>query len=77
MTGSTLVVPHVAPLTDEQSRATLDLVEAAFADGMRVNDERQSHMAEPMGGAVPWIAESTEQPYLPPEPGAATEAGVT
>jgi hypothetical protein len=77
MTGSTYVVPHVAPMTDSQSQATLGLVEAAFAEGMRVSAERQSHMTEPMGSAVPMSAQPTEQPYVPPEPGDATEAGVT
>jgi hypothetical protein len=57
--------------------ASLALVQAAFADGMRVNDERQSHIAEPMGGAVPWSAQSTQQPYVGVELGAATESGVT
>ena len=76
MAGSTLVVPHVAPLTDEQSRATLALVEAAFADGMAVSGERQSHMGDPMGGAELQPAESTQQPYAPPEPGDG-QGGVT
>jgi hypothetical protein len=77
MAGSTMVHPSAPALTDEQSAATLTLVEQAFADGMRVNDERQSHWAEPMSSAVPMSAQSTEQPFVPPEPGDATGAGVT
>jgi hypothetical protein len=44
--------------------------EAAFAAGMAANSERQGHMAEPMGGAVPLAAPyPMQQPYIPPEPG--------
>jgi hypothetical protein len=77
MAGSTYVQASAPSLTDEQSQATLALVEQAFADGMRVSDERQSHMAEPMGTAVSWSAPSSEQPYVGVELGDATEAGVT
>jgi hypothetical protein len=73
MTGSTMVQASAPQLTDEQSAATLALVQAAFAEGMRVSDERQSHMAEPMGTAVPLVASGDpQQPYVSPELGGVT-----
>jgi hypothetical protein len=76
--AGTLVVPHVAPLTDEQSAATLAVVQSAFTAGYAASDERQSHIAEPMGTAVPLSGgPDSQQPFVPPEPGDGGGGGVT
>jgi hypothetical protein len=67
MTGSTMVHPSAPnPTTDPQGTAE---AAAAMAAGMRASDERQSHMLEPMGGAVVREAPSTMQPYVDDDPG--------
>jgi hypothetical protein len=78
MAGSTYVQASAPSLTDEQSRATLDLVQAAFTAGYAAADERQSHMTEPMSTAVPLVAgPDNQQPFVPPEPGDSGGGGVT
>ena len=52
-------------------------VASAQADAMAACQEYQSHMAEPMGSAVSWSAETTQQPVVLPELGDADESGVT
>lgn len=44
--------------------------QAAFADGMRQSDAMQAAgISDPMGGAVTWQAETTQQPFDYEEPG--------
>lgn len=54
-------------------------VTAAFEAGMAACQREQSAgMSDPMGGATPMDGGvPTQQPFIPPEPGEATESGVT
>ena len=43
--------------------------QAAFSEGMRQSDAQQSAVSDPMGGAVPYQAETTQQPFDYEQPG--------